>query len=310
VTGVQEGARTFRDEQLLGARFEHVDLTGARFDRVDLTGSRFQLADVADAEFRDVAFRSVRLRGVELQDVEIDGELENVRVNGIDIGPLVSAELDRLHPERTRLRPTDPQGYREAWAVLEELWSGTVERARRLEAVDPGLLHESVDGEWSFVETLRHLAFATSSWLHRAILGDPAPWHPLELPWDTMPDTPGVPRDRAARPSLDEALELRLGRSREVAAYLATLTDEGLAAQTAPLTGTGWPREGSQFPVKDCLDVLLNEEWWHRQFAERDLAVLEGRQGGTHESTREGGQEAGPEQRRDDGRESRQEERP
>ncbi|WP_460934936.1 DinB family protein [Phycicoccus ginsengisoli] len=271
-------ARTFRDEQLLGATFEHVDLSGARFDRVDLTGARLQMVDLADAEVRDTAFRNVRLRGVELHDVEINGELENVRVNGVDIGPLVSAELDRLHPERTRLRPTDPQGYREAWAVLEDLWTGTVERARRLEAVDPGLLHEGVDGEWSFVETLRHLAFATSSWLRRALLGDPSPWHPLELPWDTMPDTPGVPRDREVRPSLDEALELRLARSSEVAAYLATLTDEQLAGRTDPLAGTGWPPEGSQFPVKDCLDVLLNEEWWHRQFAERDLAVLKARQ--------------------------------
>ncbi|MDR6863304.1 DinB family protein [Phycicoccus sp. 3266] len=268
----------FRDEQLLGATFEHVDLSGARFDRVDLTGARLQMVDLADAEVRDTAFRNVRMRGVELQDVEINGELENVRVNGVDIGPLVTAELDRRHPERTRLRPTDAAGYREAWALLEDLWAGTVDRARRLESVDPDLVHEGVDGEWSFVETLRHLAFATSSWLHRALLGNPSPWLPLELPWDTMPDTPGVPRDREVRPSLDEALELRLTRSREVSAYLATLTDEQLAGQTPELTGTGWPPAGSRFPVKDCLDVLLNEEWWHRQFAERDLAVLEPRQ--------------------------------
>ena len=272
-----EGTRAFRDEQLLGATFEHVDLSGARFDRVDLTGARLQMVDLADAEVRDTAIRNVRMRGVDLQDVEINGELVNVRVNGVDIGPLVSAELDRLHPERLRLRPTDAEGFREAWSLLEDLWAGTVDRARRLGAADPGLLHVSDDGEWSFVETLRHLAFATSSWLHRAILGNPSPWHPLELPWDTMPDTPGVPRDREVRPSLDEALELRLTRSREVAAYLATLTDEQLAGHTAELTGTGWPRAGSRFPVKECLDVLVNEEWWHRQFAERDLAVLETR---------------------------------
>jgi DinB superfamily len=35
------------------------------------------------------------------------------------------------------------------------------------------LLHESVGGEWSFIETLRHLVFATDSWIRRAILGDP-----------------------------------------------------------------------------------------------------------------------------------------
>jgi hypothetical protein len=27
--------------------------------------------------------------------------------------------------------------------------------------------------------------------------------------------------------------------------------------------------------VRECLLIILNEEWSHRQFAERDLAVLE-----------------------------------
>jgi hypothetical protein len=39
--------------------------------------------------------------------------------------------------------------------------------------------------------------FATDSWVGRAILGDPSPWNPLDLPWDEMPDVPGVPRDLA-----------------------------------------------------------------------------------------------------------------
>ena len=273
-----------RDERRLDAQFEHVDLGRARFDQVDLTGSRFQMVDFAEVEFRDVAFRKVRMRGVELDDVEINGELRNVRINGIDVWPLVSAELDRIHPERARLRPTDVQGYREAWTILEDLWSGTVERARRLSSDDPELLHASVDGEWSFIETLRHLAFATSCWLHRAILGEPRPWGPLELPWDTMPDTPGVPRDRDVRPSLDEALAVRLQRSGEVRAYLESLTDEQLAGETAPLTGIGWPREGEVYPVKECLDVLIDEEWWHRQFAERDLSALEARRAAPREA--------------------------
>jgi hypothetical protein len=66
------------------------------------------------------------------------------------------------------MRPTDPAGFREAWDTVERLWDGTVERARGL---DPALLHESVDGEWSFVETLRHLVFATDAWIRRGILG-------------------------------------------------------------------------------------------------------------------------------------------
>ena len=80
------------------------------------------------------------------------------------------------------------------------------ERARRL---PPERLHESVAGV-VVVETLRHLAFASESWVGRAVLGDPSPWHPLSLPWDKMRRRGGVPRDRDARPSLDEALALRL----------------------------------------------------------------------------------------------------
>ena len=38
-----------------------------------------------------------------------------------------------------------------------------------------------------------------------------------------MPDTPGVPRDRSTRPSLDEALELRHERMGRVRRYLAEL---------------------------------------------------------------------------------------
>ena len=74
------------------------------------------------------------------------------------------------------MRPADPAGFAEARDVVERLWGGPVERAGKL---DPELLHESVDGEWSFIETLRHLVFATDCWIRRAILGDPSPWDPL-----------------------------------------------------------------------------------------------------------------------------------
>ncbi|MEO6020733.1 MAG: DinB family protein [Knoellia sp.] len=277
MTSSESTAPTFRDEQLLGATFAHVDLSDARFTMVDLSRSRFHSVDLADVEIRDASLARVRMRGVELLHVEVWGELDDVRINGIDIAPLVSAELDRRHPERALLRPSNAEGFRNAWSVIDDLWSGTVERARQLEATNPELLHESVEGEWSFIETLRHLAFATSSWLSRALLGDPSPWHPLELPWDEMRPTPGVPQDREARPSLDDALALRHDRFERVRAHLAFLTDEELAVIAVVPGGAGWPPAGEEVPVKQCLDTLLNEEWWHRQFAERDLTTLEAR---------------------------------
>jgi uncharacterized damage-inducible protein DinB len=253
------------------ADFLEADLRGSRFDRADLSGARFWACDLAGARFQGVDMSRVVMRGVELVDVEITGEIMNVTINGVDVGPLVEAELDRRYPDRAKMRPEDPAGFRDAWQILARLWDQTVARARRL---PPELLHESVDGEWSFIETLRHLVFATDSWVSRAIGGDPSPWHPLGLPWDEAEDIPGVPRDRAARPSLDTVLELRRDRMSTVAATLDALTDESLAARTTPVEAPGWPQPRS-YPVRQCLLIVLNEEWHHRQYAERDLAALE-----------------------------------
>ncbi|MFI5712651.1 DinB family protein [Kribbella sp. NPDC051620] len=226
-----------------------------------------------DVQLRGAFLRKVRLIGAELYDVEITGDIENLTINGVDVAPLIDAELDRRDPDRAKMRPADPDGFRAAWDLLEQRWEETVTKAR---ALPPELLHESVDGEWSFIETLRHLAFATDAWVRRAILGDPTPWHPLDLPWDEMADTPGVPRDRTARPSLDEVLALRKDRMTGARQYLAQLTDEQLAADTTPVTGApSWPRPIS-YPVRECLLITLNEEYQHRLYAERDLAVLAG----------------------------------
>jgi hypothetical protein len=54
---------------------------------------------------------------------------------------------------------------------------------------------------------------------------------------------------------------------------MASLTDEQLASEVTR-TEPGWPRaEG--FPLKKCLRIVLNEEWEHRLYAERDLTALE-----------------------------------
>jgi hypothetical protein len=250
----------FSERSLAGARFHRVDLADATFDHVDFTG----------ASFSEVDLSGVKIRGAYLRDVDIGGDLDGMRVNGVDVGPLIEAELDRRHPERAKLRPTDAAGFREAWDVIERLWGETVGRAEQL---DPALLHERVDGEWSFIETLRHLVFATDAWVRRAILGDPSPWDPLDLPWDEMPDIAGIPRDRDARPTLEEVLVLRADRMGTVRRVVADLTDDELDGSTEPVPGPGWPPSES-FPVREILATILNEEWWHRQFAERDLAAL------------------------------------
>ena len=255
------------------ADFIGADLRGAQFERVDLSGAQLRTVDLSGARFRAVDLSRVVMRSVDLVDVDIHGEIQNLTINGVDIGPLVDAELNRRYPLRSKMRPTDPAGFREAWGILARLWGETVERARRLQ---PELLHESVDGEWSFIETLRHLVFATDSWITRAILGDPSPWDPLDLPWDEMPDTPEVPRDRDARPSLEVVLELRHRRMATVRQVIEGLTVATLDGDTEPVEGPGWPQPRS-YPVRKCLLIILNEEWEHRLYAERDLDALEAR---------------------------------
>lgn len=250
--------------------FIGTDLRGSRFERADLSGAELRAVDMAGASFRGVDMSGVIMRGVELDGARIYGEIGDLTINGIAVWPLIDAELNRRYPDRAKMSPADPAGFREAWDILELLWDGTVQRARRL---PPGLLHESVDGEWSFIETLRHLVFATDAWIRRAMLGDPSPWDPLDLPWDEMPDTPGIPRDRAVRPSLDAVLDLRRDRMTTVRQVIAGLTDASLAGHTEPVDAPGWPRPGS-YPVRECLLVILNEESEHRLYAERDLDVL------------------------------------
>ena len=69
-------------------------------------------------------------------------------------------------------------------------------------------------------------------------------------------------------------LELRRDRMSTVREVVDGLTDESLDVETKPLEGEGWPPEASTFPVRECLLVILNEEWEHRLYAERDLDAL------------------------------------
>ena len=172
-------------------------------------------------------------------------------------------------PERAQMSPTDVAGFRDAFATLDRLWAGTVEKAR---ALPPEALHEQVDEEWSFIETLRHLGFAHACWVGGVVLADPSPWHPLDLPWDEAPVVDGVPWDRDVRPSLDDVLELRAQRRATVRAVLDGLDDAGLRREVR--SATPFLTDAEHLDVAQCLKVVINEEWEHRLYAERDLTVL------------------------------------
>lgn len=259
--------------------FRGQDLAGASFEDVDLRGASFRLVDLSDARVHNTYLPRARLTGVVLQDAVLDGDIRGLVVNGVAVAPLVEAELDRRHPDRALMRPTDADGFRAAWARLGELWDGTVARAEALEERSAGAVHERVEGEWSFVETLRHLVMATDAWVGRVLLGDPAPFHPLGVPFEEEQGNPGLPYQPHARPTLDEVLTVRRGRRDQVTALLRDLDDERLAGRSVPVDGPGWP-PARDYAVGEVLAIVVNEEWEHRLFAERDLAALEGRLGG------------------------------
>jgi hypothetical protein len=184
-------------------------------------------------------------------------------------------ELDGQHPERVQVREARTLGeLRAAWGTLEQLWSAAVERAGRLPEV---ARQERVGDEWSFVETLRHLVFATDAWVSRTVLGEAMPYHPLGRPHDDMPreDSFAIGLDLDARPSFDVVLAVRNDRMATVRRVLDGLSADDLDRMCAQGPTPDFPDE--RHTVRQCLRTVQNEECEHHRYAVRDLAVLEAR---------------------------------
>lgn len=239
----------------------------------DLRGAEFVDADLRDARFVGADLSGVVMRGVEVREAEIDAPwLSNgdnfLRVNSVDVIPLVEAELNRRFPGRADRRAKDPEGLRAAWAALERTWTATLDRAA---AMPTGTVEVSVGGEWSFTQTLRHLILATDTWLGRGILELEQPFHPLGLAG------PGAEEDgldmsvfTTATPSYAEVLEARTGRVAMLRDFLATVTSEELAT----IRKNPWSPEYPETTLS-CLHVILEEEWEHHRYAVRDLDAIE-----------------------------------
>jgi uncharacterized protein YjbI with pentapeptide repeats len=226
--------------------------------------------DLSGTEFRDVNLTGARMRGVLLMNADIDGVVGGLRINGVEVAPLIEAELNRLHPERTALRPATPAGAREAVAVVDALWARTIARVRTM---PDGTADRSVDGEWSVTETLRHLIFVSDAWFGHAVLGEPHPFHPAGLPPSFVTDSARFGIDPAATPSFEETVGIRATRRARLRAFLATATQDDLDRVRDPNPAPGFPPPAARTAVS-CLHVLLDEEWTHHRFAVRDLASI------------------------------------
>jgi hypothetical protein len=241
----------------------------------DFRSARFDVADLRGARFTDCDLTGVTIRDGWLVDVSISGYLSNVTVNGVDVTGFVSAELDRLHPERVQFREVqDADGFRAMWGTIERLWADAARRAGRLPAA---ALTEQVDEEWSFAQTLRHLVFITDAWASRTVLDEPMPYHPLGLPqsWYASADAAALGIDLAAKPGYADVLAARADRMAVMRRIVADLTDDSLGRVCQRSPAPGYPEE--ERAVAECIAVVMDEEIEHYGFAVRDLAVLEAR---------------------------------
>ena len=227
----------------------------------DLMESEFWGADLSRTVFRDVNLTGVRISHAWLVDVEIDALVDRLVINGVDVTDFVN-ERDPWFPLRTMIRPDTPEGMRTAHVALEQAWADALATADRLPA---GGVHESVGGEWSLVQTLRHLLFAMDKWFTVPVLG--GTFHPWGLPNTGSMDVgfPGL--DLSATPGYDEVLAARAERAAAFAARLDELRPEDLVTEVDVM-------ENGRVTLDECVYTVFEEEFWHLRYATRDLAIL------------------------------------
>jgi hypothetical protein len=235
--------------------------------------AKFMDQDLTDAEFRECDLTGARLIGVVMQDAVIDGLVSNLVVNGVEVMSYVEAELDRRHPVRLLIRSAVPADLRDALAQLRTGWAATLER---LKGMPKGCEHQHVGGEWSTVETLRHLVFVHDSWFRRCCLGSTEPFTAIGLAAKFVPDQQEQGLDPGADPGLDEVLAVRDVQGAELERWLSTVTDGQLSAPAPVPAGRGWPPYARGKSVLECVHVVLDEEWAHHGFCARDLGLLGG----------------------------------
>ncbi len=243
----------------------------ARFtDTDEFIGAEFVHVDMSSTRFVNSTMENAWLRAVYLDGAVIEATFLNegtLHINGVDVVPLVEAELDRRNPGRSLMRSTTPEGLRDAWAAVEATWAATVERVA---GMPDGTVDVSVEGEFTFAQTLRHLTFAVDAWLRKGILDLAEPFHPY-----------GQPHRGAAEDGFDMSLltdetlpypavvEVFRERQAMMADFLATVTDAQLAEERPFVWG---PEH--RMPVLECVHVVLNESWEHHRYAVRDLDAM------------------------------------
>jgi hypothetical protein len=232
------------------------EFEGASFTRASFKGATLRFSDVS----------GVTMRSVDVDGLDIDSHdlfFGTLLVNGVDVVPLVDAELNRQFPGRELQKAETPEGLREGWDAVRAAWQETVDGTPR-EKWDA-----HVADEWSLAQTLRHLVLATDAWLGRGILGIEQPFHELGQPFTGAAEMGFDVSIFREDPTHDEVLAARADRQRQVTVFLADVAPDVLAEERHGPWGGDW-----RPTVGDCIRVILEEEWAHLRYIRRDLALL------------------------------------
>jgi hypothetical protein len=232
-----------------------------RFEFQDLSDAVFWGVDLQRATFRDVDLMGARISHARLADVVIDAEIDRLIINGVDVTAYIN-ERDQWFALRSQLHPTEPEKLRQGWQAFLTAWGSAIERAGSLPDVQR---HASVDGEWSFVETIRHLVFATDKWFTVPILG--GTFQPIGLPNSGSADFgwPGI--DAFADPTFEDTCAAWLDRWGQLGEYLEDIDPAKLEVEVAVL-------ENGATAVHDCIGIVFEEHFQHLRYATRDLDRL------------------------------------
>jgi uncharacterized protein YjbI with pentapeptide repeats len=230
----------------------------------DIRGLNFE-----GARLRNVNMHNAKITGAYLVNASIEGDFEGLRMNGVEVAPLIEAEIERTHPVLKQLRTLrSADDVRANLETAFDIWDELIARAS---ALDESIVHARVDDEWSFAETLRHLIYATDAWFRHAVLDLPQPYHALAVSHsEATGHDPGIDLDAA--PTFAEVVAAWRANQADMRAFAAGLGDADLKREHEPTASAGHPY--GKHSLRTCFWVVNNELYWHATYATRDLDAL------------------------------------
>lgn len=232
---------------------------GQEFEDQDLSESVFWGVNLSRTLFRDADLNSSRFFHVSMSDVSIDGVIERLVVNGVDVTDYVNSH-DRWYPLRNNLSPADEVGIRSAWFQLVAEWEKLYTLVSSLSG---DVQTRSINGEWSLRDTLRHMLFVHDKWFNWP-LGGQRMFTSIGLPntGSQGGEWPGL--DLSSDPTFDVTLDARRAQASRFGAFIETM-------KLSEMSDTSDILENGSVPTLICFHAILEEEFEHLRYAWRDI---------------------------------------